>query len=176
MSIWLRRVSCTSHIYVIVREIQVCPYDVLHITHICYFTFKINQLLFVIIYLIIHVHDNMDMMHSISMLLDTSYHGYVTIPGGGGGYSHKWPIWVCAAPNPPLFTLTRSQTPHYLPWSVRWTPIFLSLSVRSPHKIYRDSFVHRELWNYLSLVGNWLFRTLVFGLKMSQIAPHRASK
>ena len=90
---------------------------------------------------------------------------------GGGGYSHKWPIWVCAAPNPPLFTLTRSQTPHYLPWPVRWTPIFLSLSVRSPHKIYRDSFVHHELWNYLSLVGNWLFRTLVFGLKMSQIAP-----
>ena len=32
-----------------------------------------------------------------------------------GGYSHKLPIWVCAAPNPPLFTLTRSQTPHYLP-------------------------------------------------------------
>ena len=88
-----------------------------------------------------------------------------------GVYSHKWPIWVCAAPNPPLFTLTRSQTPHYLLWPVRWTPIFLSLSVRSPHKIYRDSFVHRELWNYLSLVGNWLFRTLVFGLKMSQIAP-----
>ena len=54
------------------------------------------------------------------------------ISPGGGGYSHKWPIWVCAAPNPPLFTLTRSQTPHYLPWPVRWTPIFLSLSVRSP--------------------------------------------
>ena len=54
---------------------------------------------------------------------------------GGGGYSHKWSIWVCAAPNPPLFTLT-----------VRWTPIFLSLSVRSPHKIYRDSFVLTKLF------------------------------
>ena len=91
--------------------------------------------------------------------------GFSAMRGGHsrGVYSHKWPIWVCAAPNPPLFTLTRSQTPHYLPWPVRWTPIFLSLSVRSPHKIYRDSFIHRELWNYLSLVGNWLFRTLVCG-------------
>ena len=84
--------------------------------------------------------------------------------GGGGGEGEGTPI-------SDLYGYVRPQTPHYLPWPVRWTPIFLSLSVRSPHKIYRDSFVHRELWNYLSLVGNWLFRTLVFGLKMSQIAP-----
>ena len=88
-----------------------------------------------------------------------------------GGCTPISDLYGYVRPQTPTIYPDPFPTPHYLPWPVRWTPIFLSLSVRSPHTIYRDSFVHRELWNYLSLVGNWLFRTLVFGLKMSQIAP-----
>ena len=50
----------------------------------------------------------------------------------GVGYSHKWPIWVCAAPNPPLFTLTRSLNHHlFIPVRSKSTQNLQGL-VRSP--------------------------------------------
>ena len=58
--------------------------------------------------------------------------------GGGGGYSHKWPIWVCAAPNPLLFTLTRSLNPHlFVPVRSKSTQNLQGL-VRSPAAILDD--------------------------------------
>ena len=95
--------------------------------------------------------------------------GFMTIMctsrGGGGG---GWPICVCAA-----------QTPHYIyPNPFAEPPSFYPCPFDHTKSTETHSFtvipawiVHNPLWayfgkqNYLSLVGNWLFRTLVFGLK-----------